>query len=414
MNAFRRIITAFLFVLLPVVSSASGYKNILLRDFRTVKDGQVVNYNIGTAAHAPATIAVLKKYLPDDVRITVWADAPLCPELAAMMASRWPEIGFVYGVLDSSASSELLAAVEASELLLVSSGSGIPGSVRRSILQYRELTGKPTAAYAIGGGPADLYCDFDFLWLRDEKALEKVKAEGRAPAICGFAPDAVFDFDCVDEKAASAFMKKHRLKAGKFICCLPGARFTPRWEFFGGPVDEERSRINAEKEISDNSIICEAICRAVRERGVKVLICPEQVAELRLCKEAVYDRLPADVRRRCVCMTSMWSPQMALAVYKKSRAVFGIEMHSQVMSLGNGVPAVVLRHSGFGTKSDMWNTLGLGEWLIDIDDADARGRACAALDSILASPADAAHKVDRARKIIDEASESAVRTSFGI
>ena len=44
---------------------------ILLRDFRTVKNGEVVNFNIGTAAHAPGTLAVLKKHLGDAVRVTV-------------------------------------------------------------------------------------------------------------------------------------------------------------------------------------------------------------------------------------------------------------------------------------------------------------------------------------------------------
>ena len=46
------------------------YKNILLRDFRTVKDGEIINFNIGTAAHGPATLAVLKKYLPQEVKIS--------------------------------------------------------------------------------------------------------------------------------------------------------------------------------------------------------------------------------------------------------------------------------------------------------------------------------------------------------
>ena len=55
---------------------------ILLRDFRTVRRGEVVNFNIGTAAHAPGTLAVLKKHLGDDLQITVWADAPLSEPLA--------------------------------------------------------------------------------------------------------------------------------------------------------------------------------------------------------------------------------------------------------------------------------------------------------------------------------------------
>ena len=51
--------------LLPVQGGASPYRHILVRDFRTVKDGKVVNFNIGTAAHCPGTLAVLMKRWPE-------------------------------------------------------------------------------------------------------------------------------------------------------------------------------------------------------------------------------------------------------------------------------------------------------------------------------------------------------------
>ena len=122
----------FLFSMMTVNVSAGQpaekklrYRNILLRDFRTVKDGQVINFNIGTAAHAPATLAVLKKYLPPEVKITVWADAPLAPELAEMMARRFPEVLIVHGDLNNAPPEELLKAVDEADLFLVSSGSTI-------------------------------------------------------------------------------------------------------------------------------------------------------------------------------------------------------------------------------------------------------------------------------------------------
>ena len=54
---------------------------ILLRDFRTmVKNGEVVNFNIGTTAHGPGAAAMLRKFLPE-CEIRIWASAPLSEPL---------------------------------------------------------------------------------------------------------------------------------------------------------------------------------------------------------------------------------------------------------------------------------------------------------------------------------------------
>ena len=71
---------------------------------------------------------------------------------------------------------------------------------------------------------------------------------------------------------------------------------------------------------------------------------------------------------------SFWEADLALGIYKQSRGVWGIEMHSQVMAIGNNIPAIVCRTAEFGSKSQMWNDLGLGEWLVDFDKADDRER----------------------------------------
>ena len=164
--------------------------------------------------------------------------------------------------------------------------------------------------------------------------------------------------------------------------------------------------------MEDNDILCQIITETVRKRGLKVLICAEQIPELRLCREAVYERLPEDVREHCVLQQAWWSPDVALGVYRQSLCVCGIEMHSQVMAAGNGVPAVVFRHSGFGSKSDMWNTIGLGDWLLDIDTPDAPQRACQIVGSILDHPEEAFWKLENARRIIESAEREAVYTSF--
>jgi hypothetical protein len=60
----------------------------------------------------------------------------------------------------------------------------------------------------------------------------------------------------------------------------------------------------------------------------------------------------------------------------------------------------------------MWNSIGLGEWLLDIDAPDAADRASEIVGSILDDPKAAARKVKNARRIIDAAEKAAVERSF--
>lgn len=403
---------AFTLFLTDGYSRELRYRNVLVRDFRTVWNGEVINYNIGTAAHCPGTLSSLRRSLPSDVRLTVWADTTLSAELDQMMRMGFPDIKIVYGSLEHP-SEQLRKAVEESDLCLVSSGSGIAKSVRESLEHYKALTGKPTAAYAIGYGRSlgKSIAPMDFCWIRDEKALEKARKHSVSPAD-GWAPDAVFDFDVSDEKGADEFLLQNGLKKGNFLCCIPGFRHTPTWEFYGTPVDQKKKQRNDAFQGPDNAILRAAVCEAVRNHGCKVLICAEQIPELRLCKEEIYDRLPEDVRKECVLQTTLWSPQLALGVYKRSLCVFGIEMHSQVMAAGNGIPACIFRHSGFGTKSDMFNTVGLGCWLLDIDEKGAERKAVEMISDILSHPAKARKTLRNARKIIDRARDRALSASF--
>ncbi len=390
------------------------YKNILLRDFRSVKSGQVVNFNIGTAAHGPGTLAVLKKYLPPEVKITVWADAPLAPELAKMMRNRFPEVPIVHGKLSSNPPPELLKAVDQADLFLVSSGASIAGSVRHSLEAFQKRTGKPAAAYAIGCTPTLIpWLDrLDFVWLRDPVAAEIARSS--SCPLQGWAPDAVFDFDAADAAAAAEFLRKNNLRPGGFICCIPGNRNTPRWEYFNTPFRADQDAENRRFVESDNAPLVEIIRLAVQKYKLKVLICPEQITEIALIRPQVYDKLPPEIRKYCVPMDSMWSPDLALGVYRASRGVFGVEMHSQVMAAGNGVPGVLLRHPRFGSKSEMWKSVGLQEWLIHTDLPDYTAKAVAAADKILGDPEWSAAKLRRARNIIDKANQEAIRKSFRI
>jgi hypothetical protein len=170
--------------------------------------------------------------------------------------------------------------------------------------------------------------------------------------------------------------------------------------------------LNARTEEPDNAVLRAAIEEVVRRFGLKVLVCAEQRTEVPLGKRAVMDRLPGDVRKSCVWTGEYWSPDLALSVYKASRLVFGVEMHSQVMALGNGIPAVILVHPNFGTKDDMWRTIGCGEWRVDLTEKGAAGLAVRAVSGILSDEGAARAKVAAARKFIDAKSAAMFASSF--
>lgn len=388
-------------------------RRILLRDFRTVRRGEVVNFNIGTAAHAPGTLAVLKKHLGDDLQITVWADAPLSEPLARLMRRRFPEVEIVHGRLDGTESAALKRAVDEADLFLVSSGASIDVSVRRSLVEFQQRTGKPVGAYAIGCSPKTIpWIDrLAFAWFRDPVSA-KIAAERSVCPLQGWAPDAVFDFDCADKEGATAFLKEHDLQPGGFICCIPGQRYTPRWKYFKFPARPELDAANAKWEEHDNAPLFPIIRGAVERFGLKVLLCAEQESEIPLVRRLVYDRLPPKLRTRCVPLETLWSPDLALGIYRASRGVFGVEMHSQVMAAGSGIPAVLLRHPQFGTKSEMWKTIGLSDWLADSEQPDYCARAEAAAMDILSDPDGAAKKLRNARRIIDRAAADALHKTF--
>ena len=93
-------------------------------------------------------------------------------------------------------------------------------------------------------------------------------------------------------------------------------------------------------------------------------------------------------------------PGEALSVYRRSAGLFGHEMHSPIMCIGSGVPAIVCRWAEQSTKGFMWRDIGLGEWLFDLDaDGDA-SRLPAAVLALAQNPARAKVKAEKARDLV--------------
>ena len=73
------------------------------------------------------------------------------------------------------------------------------------------------------------------------------------------------------------------------------------------------------------------------------------------------------------------------------------EMHSPIMALGNGIPAIVCRFAEQTTKGFMWRDIGLGEWLFDLDQPGELARVALAKD-----PADAKATAAKAREFVQQ------------
>jgi hypothetical protein len=86
-------------------------------------------------------------------------------------------------------------------------------------------------------------------------------------------------------------------------------------------------------------------------------------------KEMLFDKLPDDVKAKVVCRSTFWLTGEALSTYVRSAGLFGAEMHSPIMCIGNGIPAIVCRWEEQTSKGIMWRDIGLRDWLFNLDEA---------------------------------------------
>lgn len=336
---------------------------------------QVVN--IGDIAHTPGVLALLEKHIPD-AEVILWASGSLSEDVARMEKKRFPKLKIVKGTIkDGKASNkELGEAVEWADFFLHGSGPGLVGL--GDMTAFAKLTGKPYGVYGVtyGGGNADARALLDgakFLFLRDSVSLAKAKSENLKCPVIEFGPDGAFASDVRDDESAAAFLKANALEDGKFLCCIPRLRVTPYWKIHNRPMTDADKVSDAENEKMkehDHAQLRAAIEAVVKETDLKVLVCPEDASQMAVGKEMIVDKLPDAARKRVVWREKFWLTDEALSTYLKSAGLFGNEMHSPIMCVGNGVPAVVCRWARQTSKGFMWKDVGLGEWLFDLDDEE--------------------------------------------
>lgn len=371
-------------------------KKILLRSsWQTV--------NIGDIGHTPGVLHLLEKYLPN-VEVKLWA-GDVGNGVKELLLRRFPKLE----IFTSSDNSSLQRAFKECDFLLHGSGPYLVAD--KDVERWKNETGKPYGVYGITYNDINMSANVnalltkaEFVFFRDSYSLNYAKSVGVKSKIMEFGPDGAFAVDTFNETAARAFLNEHQLDVGKFMCVIPKYRNTPYWLIpsKNRPFDTAKDAINQANKEHDHKALREAIIAVVEQTDLKVLIVPEDETQVAIGKEMLYDPLPEAIKSRVVWRNRYWLTDEAISTYKLSAGIFGNEMHSPIMCVGNGIPAIVCRFKEQTSKGIMWRDIGLGDWLFDLDvEKEIEGIVPAVL-AIAKNPTEAKKKALKAKKLVEK------------
>ena len=365
--------------------------------------------NIGDIAHTPGVLRLLEEYLPE-AEVYLWPSS-VSNGVDKLLLDRFPKLKIIKG------NQALAEAFIKCDFFL--HGSGANFVAERHVVQWLnspKSKGKPFGVYGISFAPKqswrtapdppeqtarsiDVLNQARFVYFRDSQSMRFAKSKGCRAPVMAFGPDGAFACDVRDDDKAEEFLKTNRLQTGKFMCCIPRARYTPGWtipekNYKKDPIKAAR---NEEMMEHDHAPLREAIIRVVRETELKVLLCPEDMTQMKIGKEMLFDPLPADVKPRVVWRSNYWLTDEALSVYRHSAGLFGNELHSAIMCIGNGIPALICRWAEQTSKGTMWRDIGLSDWLFDLDDEAQLKRVAPTVLSVAKDPVAARVRTAQAR-----------------
>jgi len=360
--------------------------------------------NIGDIAHTPGVLALLEKHFPEAM-VTLWPSS-VDNGVKEMLLARFPKLKIVETKTDVA---KLYAE---HDFLLHGSGPSLVGE--KQLALWRKQGPKPYGVFGITQGKpspatAEILDGARFVYFRDSVSLEAAKAAGVKCPVMEFGPDGAFATDLRADEKAEAFLHGWGLERGKFLCCIPRYRNTPYWTIHKERAfDPAKQKRNDEMKEHDHAQLRAAIVAVLKQTDLKVLICPEDRTQMALGKEVLFDPLPDDIKDRVVWRQDYWLTDEALSVYVRSAGLFGNEMHSPIMCVGNGVPAIVCRWAEQTSKGNMWKDIGLHDWLFDLDDETQLAGIVPAVLAMAKDPAAAKAKVAKAQAVLRERQAAAV------
>jgi hypothetical protein len=399
MNRRHFLTTALASTLVSLPAAEGRPRRIVLRSsWQTV--------NIGDIAHTPGVLALLEKHLPD-VEVRLWPSS-VDNGVEEMLMKRFPKLKIIKGRED------ILAAFKECDFLLHGSGPGFVA--KKDVAKWREETGKPYGIYCItissmNSEYMDLLSTARFVYFRDSVSLQLAMDRGVKCPLMEFCPEGSFAVDLRNDAAADAFLKANGLEEGKFLCCIPRYRNTPYWKIKKGyAFDEKKHARNEAMKEHDLAPLREAIVQVVKQTDMKVLVCPEDASQMEIGKEMLVDKLPDEVKSRVAWRPNYWLTDEALSTYVRSVGLFGAEMHSPIMCIGNGIPAIVCRWAEQTSKGYMWRDIGLNDWLFNMDEESEIPGILPAVLAMAQDPAAAKAKAEKAREVVRDLQKKSMET----
>lgn len=376
MNTRRQFIASITAALGGSVYAADGKpKTLLLQSgWDTV--------NIGDIGHTPGTLRVIEEHLPE-VKVVLWA-MKLDERVTAMLKTRFPRVEILQGSLTGKGEKDeaLRQAVMGCDLFIRNSGMGQD----ISFMQFCQKVGKPYglfgqsyfASMVEGKGAEEriaLLNAASFIYTRETKTLEILKSGGIKTPVLEFGPDGCFGIDVRDDLRGLATMKKLGLEERKFITLqlrtntakLPG-------------VDDTRTpKLNplhpTPEQIADDERRAakyrELVTLWVQKTGHKVLIAPETIKEMGHNKRLIHDPLPPEIQKHVVNLEYFWNADEAASIFARAHTIVCHEPHSPIIALANGTPIIHTYSEFHSPKCWMFKDIGLGEWLLEMDETPA-------------------------------------------
>jgi polysaccharide pyruvyl transferase WcaK-like protein len=399
----RHFLATLILSSLPASAQEKRAPRIILRN-----SWQIVN--IGDIGHTPGILAILEKHLPE-AEVFLWP-GDISGGVREMILKRFPKLNILPP--DPEERRKITSTCD----FFLHGSAAFPGA-HGDVTAWKKA-GKPYGYYGVTiaaeGDYAmglmshkgltaevkDLLDTAAFVFARDSASLKVARDAGVKSAVLEFGPDGAFAVDLRNDEAATAFLSANGLTEGKFLCCIPNLRSAPYWKVKKGrPFDPAKHKRNEEMKEHDHAPLREAIIAVVRETDMKVLVCPEDSTHMEVGKEMLVDPLPDDVKAKVVWRKDFWLTDEAVSTYVRSAGLFGNDMHSPIMCIGNGVPAIYCRLLEKTTKGIMWKDIGLSEWFFDFDDEAELPRLAPAVLAMAKDPAAAKAKAAKARAFVE-------------
>lgn len=369
--------------------------------------------NIGDIGHTPGTLRFLEQYLPQ-AKVILWA-ASTNAQVDAMLRKRFPKVEIVKGSL-AQKDGAVQNAIARSDFFLRGPGMG----QNTDFITYCRSIGKPWGLQGqsyfpdmVTGPGAEgriaLLNSAAFIYCRETKTIETLKAAGVKPPVLEFAPDGCFGIDVRDEDKALARMKKHGLEEKKFITM----QLRTHSPTSPGVDDNRPQKLNplnpTPQNIADDTrrakVYQDLIAMWVKETGWKVVIAPEVYKEMQYNKQFIYDPLPDELKKHVVNFDEFWNVDEACSFYARAHTVICHEPHTPIMALASGTPMMHTFSEFHSPKCWMFRDIGLEEWAPEFDSTPAP-KMFEILMGIHKDYTAAQAKVKRAMSFVEERAKS--------